>query len=66
MKKAPSSIGFAQFKLAPLLERMDSGAVRSLLRDVVSRIEATLAAEGALLTTTELIMGKTQETSTSG
>ncbi|KAE8901169.1 hypothetical protein PF005_g17914 [Phytophthora fragariae] len=64
--KKPSSIGFAQFKLSPLHERVDSEAVRLLLRDVVNRTEETLAASNALLTTTELIVGTAQETSISG
>ncbi|KAG6623418.1 Nuclear protein export factor [Phytophthora cinnamomi] len=64
--KKPSSIGFAQFKLAPLPDRMDPEATRPLLREVVNRIEATLAAKDALWTTTELIMGKAQAISTSG
>uniref|UniRef100_H3HB61 SAC3/GANP/THP3 conserved domain-containing protein n=1 Tax=Phytophthora ramorum TaxID=164328 RepID=H3HB61_PHYRM len=58
----PSSIGFAQFKLAPLHDQMDSGALRPLLRAVALQMEKGLADKGALETTTELIMGEAHET----
>ncbi|KAH7482344.1 SAC3 family protein B [Phytophthora ramorum] len=58
----PSSIGFAQFKLAPLHDQMDSGALRPLLRAVALQMEKDLADKGALKTTTELIMGEAHET----
>ncbi|KAG7385767.1 Heme oxygenase 2 [Phytophthora pseudosyringae] len=62
----PSSIGFAQFKLAPLHDQVDSEAVRHLLGDVALRIEADLARKGSPLTTRELIMGEAQEGGKSG
>ncbi|GMF58619.1 unnamed protein product [Phytophthora fragariaefolia] len=57
--KKPSSIGFVQFKLAPLHDRMDSEMVRQLVRNVANRVEA----KDALLTTSELIMGQVSNTS---
>ncbi|KAL3670356.1 hypothetical protein V7S43_004666 [Phytophthora oleae] len=58
----PSSVGFAQFKLAPLHDQIDSEAVRLLLRDITVRFEADLARKGSLLTTTELLMGESGTT----
>lgn len=62
----PSSIGFAQFKLAPLHDQLDSDDVQLLLRDVTLRMEDDFSGKSSLLTTTELIMGTAQEISTSG
>jgi hypothetical protein len=50
----PSSLGFAQLKLKPLHDRLDTEAVRTVLRDVAIRVES---GEGLLPTPTELIMG---------
>ncbi|CAI5734877.1 unnamed protein product [Peronospora farinosa] len=57
----PSSLGFAQFKLAPLYDQLDSDAARLLLRGVALRIENNSADKNALVTTTELIMGTAQD-----
>ncbi|CAI5734777.1 unnamed protein product [Peronospora destructor] len=57
----PSSLGFAQFKLAPLHDQLDSDAAGLLLRDAALRIENNSADKCVLLTTTQLIMGTAQD-----
>ncbi|KAG1713274.1 hypothetical protein DVH05_000994 [Phytophthora capsici] len=53
------SIGFAQFKLAPLHDQIDSEAEQHLLRDITLRFEEDLARKGSQLSTTALLMGET-------
>ncbi|ETK82924.1 hypothetical protein F441_12024 [Phytophthora nicotianae CJ01A1] len=50
----PPSIGFAQFKLAPLNDEIDSNTVQQLLQHVALRMENEFIENGS---TTELIMG---------
>ena len=57
----PSSLGFAQFKLTPLHDKLDSEATEVLLREVALRLENDSTDKSALLPTTELIMGTTQD-----
>ncbi|GMF11934.1 unnamed protein product [Phytophthora lilii] len=52
----PLSIGFAQFKLAPLHDQADAEVMRNLLRDVAVRMEDV--AKNVPLTAAELIMGR--------
>ncbi|CAI5741510.1 unnamed protein product [Hyaloperonospora brassicae] len=56
----PSAYGFAQFKVAPLHDQLDSNAVKLLLRDVAQRLMDN--PDAAPLTATDWIMGTSTST----
>ncbi|RLN51353.1 hypothetical protein BBJ29_008641 [Phytophthora kernoviae] len=56
----PPSLGFAQFKLAPVHEKMDPELARMLVRDVAFRLEAVSATKEAR-SMTELVMKGARE-----